>query len=212
MRAERKCFVQAGAGGVVALPLEIGDGDVGERISVVGPQLGDMLKCANALRVLLGVKHRNAEVVPSHPLLVVLWVKRRWITAEVEDAGSLGHGDDRHFVVFAHAEVHKVLVEPPIVDASGDSDWARSIHWNLELVANQLGASGGDGVVVRYDTIVPYLMKIVDLAFGIYEAVGEAMGAGIEIAIGLKRAGVHEDMARGVLGFELDPTLIHIAL
>src|SRR5271170_3507558 len=114
-----------------------------------------MLKCANAFCILLGVEHRNAEVVPSHPLLVVLWVKGRGITAEVEDAGTLGHGDDGHFVVFAHAEVHKVLVEPPIVDPGGDGDWACSIRWDLELVAHQLRASGGDGVVVRYDTIVP---------------------------------------------------------
>ena len=126
------------------------------------------------------------------------------VRAAISTTGSL--------VVLAHGEVHEVLIEAAVVDLRGDGDGAFGVGGNFELIADDLRAAGGDGVVVGDDAVVPDLVEIVDLALDVDEAVGEAVGAGIEVAVGLDDAGVGEGLAGCVLGFELDPALVHVAL
>ncbi len=67
---------------------------------------------------------------------------------------------------------------------------------DAELVADELRASGGDGVVVGDDAVIPDLMQDIDRAFCIDQAIGEGMSAGIEIAVRFETTGVREKVPR----------------
>ena len=136
--------------------------------------------------------------------------RRPRINVEGADAG--GHFDDGLLVVLAHGEVHEVLIEAAVVYFRRDGDGAFGVCGNFELIADDLRAAGGDGVVVGDDAVVPDLVEIVDLALDVDEAVGEAVGAGVEVAVRLDYAGVGEGLAGCVFSFEFDPALVHVAL
>jgi len=52
---------------------------------------------------------------------------------------------------------------------------------------------------------VPYLVQRIQFAFGVDEAVGEGVGGGIEVAVGLDEAGFGESLASAVFDGEVDP-------
>ncbi len=59
---------------------------------------------------------------------------------------------------------------------------------------------------------MPDFVERIQLAFGVDEAVGEGVGGGIEVAVGLDEAGFGEDFAGAVLDGEVDPRFVEVAL
>ncbi len=59
---------------------------------------------------------------------------------------------------------------------------------------------------------MPDLVEVVQLAFDVDQAVGEGVGGGIEVAVGLDEAGLGENFAGAVLDGEVDPGLVEVAL
>ncbi len=105
-----------------------------------------------------------------------------------------------------------MLVEAAVADGGGDGDLAGYIFWQAEAVADQLGAAGLEGVVVSQNAVVPDLVQVVELAFYVDEAVGEGVGGGVEVAVGLDKAAFGEGFAGAVFDGEVDPGLVEVAL
>ncbi len=70
------------------------------------------------------------------------------------------------------------------------------VFGQAEAVADELRAAGLDGVVVGQHAIVPDLVKIVQLAFDVDEAVGEGVRGGVEVAVGLDEAALGDESCR----------------
>ena len=131
----------------------------------------------------------------------------------MENAGALRHDDDGLDVVVLEGEVDEVLVEAAVVDLGGDGEIAGGEGGrDAELVAHHLRTTGLNGVVVGDDAVRPDLVEVVECAFLVDEAVGEAVGALVEVAVGLEEAGLHEDGAVRRFDGELHPGLVHVAL
>jgi hypothetical protein len=105
-----------------------------------------------------------------------------------------------------------VLVEAAIADGGGERDLAADVFGQAEAVADQLRAAGLEGVVVGQHAVVPDLVQVVELALDVDQAVGEGVGAGVEVAVGLDEAALGEGFAGGVLDREVDPGLVEVAL
>ena len=110
------------------------------------------------------------------------------------------------------AVVDEVLVEAAVLDGGGEANLAGDVFGQAEAVAHQLRAAGLDGVVVGQHAVVPDLVQVVQLALDVDEAVGEGVGGGVEVAVGLKEAALGQDLAGGVLDREIDPGLVEVAL
>ena len=105
-----------------------------------------------------------------------------------------------------------MLIEAAVPDGGSESDRAGGCRRHVEGIANDLRTAGLDGVVVSNDAIVPDLMFGVEGAAGIDEAVGEGVGALIEIVVGLEEAALKENLAILIPNGEVDPGLVHVAL
>ena len=135
-------------------------------------------------------------------------------------AGHAGHLDDglrvvlagRHGGVVGHRVVDEVLVEAAVLDGGGDGELALGVFGQAEPVADQLGAAGLNGVVIGEHAIVPDLVNAVQSSLDVDEAVGEGVGGGVEVAIGLDEAAFGNGFAGGILDGEVDPGLVEIAL
>ena len=111
-----------------------------------------------------------------------------------------------------HSEVHEMLIEAAVPDSGCEGDGAGGRGRHVEGVACDLRAAGLDGVVVGDDLGVPDLMLGVEAAARIDEAVGEGVGALVEVTVGLDEAALKDDLACLVLDTEVDPGLVHVAL
>ena len=89
-----------------------------------------------------------------------------------------------------------MLIEAAIFDGGSDGDRAGDVLGQAEAVADELRAAGLDGVVVGQHAVMPDLVEIVELAFGVDEAVGEGVGGGVEVAVGLDEAALGEESCR----------------
>jgi hypothetical protein len=107
--------------------------------------------------------------------------------------------------------VDEVLVEAAIADGGGERDLAGNVLGKAEAVADQLRAAGLEGVVVGQHAVVPDLVQVVELALDVDQAVGEGVGAGVEIAVGLDESALGEGLA-AVLDGEVDPGFVEVAL
>ena len=105
-----------------------------------------------------------------------------------------------------------MLVEAAVADGGGERELACEVLGQAEAVADQLRAAGLDGVVVGQHAVVPDLVEVVQLALDVDQAVGEGVGGGVEVAVGLDEAALGEDLAGGVLDGEVDPGFVEVAL
>ena len=157
-----------------------------------------MLEGIDGGLVLLGVEQGDAVVVPAHPLLVLVGAGGDGrVVADDQGAGLRGHVDDRHGVVLlVHRVVDEVLVEAAVLHGGGEGELAVDVFGQAEAVAHQLRAAGLDGVVVGQHAVVPDLVEVVQLALDVDEAVGEGVGGGIEVAVGLDEAALGDGLCR----------------
>ena len=105
-----------------------------------------------------------------------------------------------------------MLIEAAVPDGGGEGDCAADVFGQAEAVTHQLRTAGLDGVVIGQNAVVPDLVEVVEFALHIDEAVGEGVGGGVEIAVGLQEPAFGEDLAGAVLDGEVDPGLIEVAL
>ena len=136
-----------------------------------------------------------------------------------EGLGLGGHVDDGHGIRLGlflarlrDRVVDEVLVEAAIADGCGEGDLAGDVFGQAEAVADQLRAAGLEGVVVGQHAVVPDLVQVVEFALDVDQAVGEGVGAGVEVAVGLDEAALGEGFAGAVLDGEVDPGLVEVAL
>src|ERR1700728_1905500 len=97
----------------------------------------------------------------------------------------------------AHTEVHKLLIEAPVFDR-GRYGYRTTAVRHGERVAHQLRAAGLDRVVVGDHAIVPDLVKIIQPALLVDQAVGEAMRGGVQISAGLDIAALGDRLSVSV--------------
>ena len=164
---------------------------------------------------MLRVEQGDAVVVPAHPLGLVLVGagSDRRVVADDQSAGLRGHVDDRHGVVLLiHRVVDEVLVEAAVLHRGRECELAFDVFGQAETVADQLRTARLDGVVVGQHAVMPDLVDVVQFALGVDEAIGEGVGGGIEIAVGLNEAALGEGLAGAVLDREVDPGFIEVAL
>ena len=98
-----------------------------------------------------------------------------------------------------------------VIYASGDAERALGVGRNFEFVADEGGAAGLDGVVVGHGMDGPNFVVVDELAGEIDGAIGEAVGASIEHAVGLEETAVIDVVSGGVLDGDLDPGFVEIA-
>ena len=111
-----------------------------------------------------------------------------------------------------YCEVDEVLIEAAVLHGRGDGEGAGDTLGQAETVTDELRATRLDGVVVGQHAVVPDLVERIQFAFDVDEAVGEGVGGGIEVAVGLDEAGLGENFAGAVLDGEVDPGLVEVAL
>ena len=115
--------------------------------------------------------------------------------------------------LLVHGVVDEVLVEAAVLDGGGEGDGpGGDLLRHAEAVAHQLRAAGLEHVVVGEHAVVPDLVDAVQLALVVDEAIGEGVGRGVEVAVGLDEAAFAEDFAGAVLDDEVDPSLVEVAL
>src|SRR5580658_4574074 len=108
-------------------------------------------------------------------------------------------------MLLLHRIVDEVLVEAAILHGGREAERSGEGLWDAEAIAHQLAAAGLDGVVVGENAIMPDLVEIVELTLVVDDAVGEGMGGGVEIAVGLEKSAFDEGLASGILHDEVDP-------
>ena len=59
---------------------------------------------------------------------------------------------------------------------------------------------------------MPDLVEVVEFAFCVDQAIGEGVGGGVEVAVGLEESALGEDFAGTVFHGEVDPGLVEVAL
>ena len=205
--------LERGAGFAIFFPLDEVEAEVGEAVGVVGTELSDVLEGLHGVIVLKLVEVADAEVVPAHPVGVVGGERRcDGVEAEVEGAGAGGELDDRIRGVIGAEDVVEVgLAEVAVLDRGLDVDGAGEVGGQVELIADEGGAAGLDGVVVGDGVDGPDAVVVDEGALGVDGAVGEAVGAGVECAVGTEEAGLIEGVAGRVGDGEGDPGFVEIA-
>ena len=161
VRRKLERLLKAAARDSVALPLEVGNRNVGIGIGIVRAQADNLFKRTRTLGVLLRVEQANAVIIPSHPLRIVRGI--RWhfrIGPQRQCSRAGGHLYHRHLVVFCQTKVDVVLIEAAIVHLGCHGEWTHRVLGYGELIANNLRAARDNGVVVGNDSRVPDLMKI----------------------------------------------------
>ena len=100
-------------------------------------------------------------------------------------------------MLLVHRVVDEVLVEAAVFDRGGQGERAGRVLGQAEAVTDQLRAAGLDGVVIGQNAVVPDLVKVVQLALGVDQAVGKGVGGGVKFAVGLEEAALGDDLAGG---------------
>ncbi len=153
------------------------------------------------------VEISDAEVVPAHPIRVVARIcDARQILAEIEAACAFAEFNNWiGRMIFAEHVVQVALAQVTVVHARAEREWAFRVGGDAETVANHGGAARLNGVVVGDGMDVPHFVVICEFALRVDGAIGEAVGAFVNGAVGVEEAAVINRFAGCVLHFELDP-------
>ena len=206
--------LDGGAGGAEFFPADVSQTDVGEAVCVVWAELDYFTKGVNGFGVLELIEVGDADVVPAHPVGVVVGVGSSGcrVFADGELAGFGSQGDDGiSGVILAEDVIDIALAQVAIVDAGGEGDGAFGVFGDFKLVADQRRAASLDAVVVGDGVNSPYFVVIDKHAAVVDGAVGEAVGAFVKRAVGLNVAALVQDFAVGAGGDKAHPCFVEVA-
>ena len=121
-------------------------------VGIVRAQFDDLFEGVHGVRVLELVEIRDAEIVPAHPVRVVVGVRwRGWVVADRQNAGTGGKFHNRiRGMVVPQDVIQIALTQVAIVHTRRDRERAFCAGGNLKFITNQSGTAGLDAVVDVY--------------------------------------------------------------